>query len=103
VRLAGYERQGVEALILAQVLDKETWVVPSFGGRDCDCSASLSGVPLHNMVFLPFTEPASLGDTAATHPEVVSRVMSGVVNQVYGLCALGNKVLRLGVNDAANS
>jgi hypothetical protein len=55
------------------------------------------------IAFSPFAQPASLGYTAATHPDVVSELMSGVVHKIHGLGALGNEVLRLCINDAANN
>jgi hypothetical protein len=55
------------------------------------------------IAFSPFAESASLGYTAATYPDVISGLMSGVVRKIDGLGALGNEVLRLCINDAANN
>jgi hypothetical protein len=37
------KRQGVEALILTEVIDNETWIVSRLDRGDFNCSASLSG------------------------------------------------------------
>lgn len=51
---------------------------------------------------LLFAESASLTYTSAAHPNIITGLVSLVVNEVHALGALSNEVLCLCINDTAN-
>ncbi len=51
-------------------------------------------------IVLPFTQATSFGDATAAHPNIISRCVSRVVDEVNRLGSLCDKILCLGIDYA---